>query len=299
MGRFARLAQRLFNTPHMCRPERMEMLCAALVDRLGIAKLDRIDGTSLDAAQLRLKAMDWDGPVRKPTARDMYEVVEAVAHIHIDGTLVHKLGGVEPYSGMIGYDCLDRIVEDARQNAEVRGLVLDFDTPGGETAGCFEFAKKIYAGSARFGGKPIVALVNEQCASAGYALASVCDRIFMPETGVTGSIGVWTMLVDFTKALDESGIAVTIRRAGDRKARGHPAEGWDEELIEKVDAWIDETWRMFANLVQTGRAVPANDILALEGDWFHGPEAVQLRLIDDIASPDEVFDALRRKVARG
>lgn len=298
MSRFARLAQRLFNTPHMCRPERMEMLCAALVDRLGIAKLDRIDGTSLGAAELRLKAGGWDDD-RPSTARGMYEVVEAVAHVHIDGTLVHKLGGVEPWSGMVGYDCLDRILADARQNAEVRGIVLDFDTPGGETAGCFEFAKKIYADSARFGGKPIIALVNEQCCSAGYALASACDRIFMPETGVTASIGVWTMLVDFTKALDESGIAVTIRRAGDRKARGHPAEGWDQELLDKMDAWIDETWRMFANLVELGRGVPAGDILALEGDWFHGPEAMTLRLIDDIASPDEVFDEFRRTVARG
>ena len=63
MSKFARVAGRLFNAPLMLRPEKAEMLCAALVDRLGIAKLDRIDGTSLGASQMRQMAGDWyDAP---------------------------------------------------------------------------------------------------------------------------------------------------------------------------------------------------------------------------------------------
>lgn len=298
MSRFPRLAQRLFNAPLMLRPEKAEMLCAALVDRLGIAKLDRIDGPSLDAAQLRLKAGDWYDEKPK-TPRDMYRVVDGVATISIDGTLVHKLGGVEPYSGMIGYDSLDKILTDARSNAEVRGLILDMDTPGGETAGCFEFAKKLYSGSARFGGKPIFALVNEMTCSAGYAIASVCDRIAGPETLVTGSIGVWTMLADFTKKLDADGIAVLLVRAGERKARGHPLEGWDDELVDKMLAWVEETRVMFATLVAMGRPqLSVEDVLATEGDWYSGDDALKLGLIDAIASPDEVFEILRDQVAQ-
>lgn len=297
MSRFARLSQRLFNVPHMCRPEKMEVLCAALVDHLGIAKLDRIDGTSLGAAQM--KQMAWDGDDEERPSRRYYQLKDGIATIPVDGTLVHKLGGLDPWSGMIGYDQLDRKIAEARQDRDVRAVLLDMDSPGGETSGCFELAKKIHAGSARFGGKPIFALVNEMSCSAAYALAAACDRIAGPESLVTGSIGVWTMLVDFTQRLKADGIKVTIRRAGDRKARGMAVEGWDDELIEKIDAWIEETRLMFANLVSAGRGIKVDAVLATEGDWFSADEALGLGLIDAIASPDEVFDILRQEAAWG
>lgn len=298
MSRFPRLAQRLFNAPLLLRPEKAEVLCAALLDHLGIAKFDRIDGTSLDASQLRLRAGDW-GESNPKTPRDMYKVKDGIARISVDGTLVHKLGGVEPYSGMVGYDAIDRIRIDARDNKDVRAILFDADTPGGETTGCFECAKKIYADSARFGGKPVYWLSNEMTCSAGYALASACDRIAIPESGIAGSIGVWVMLVDFTRKLDADGISVTLRRAGDRKARGHPLEGWDQELLDKIDAWIEETRLMFATLVSMGRpGLSVSAILDQEGDWFAAGEAADRGLVDAIASPDEVFEVLRDQVAR-
>ncbi|HEX5183594.1 MAG TPA: S49 family peptidase [Allosphingosinicella sp.] len=298
MRKFGRLAQRLFNTPLMLRPEKAEMLCAALVDRLGIAKLDRLDGTSIDAAQLRLKADDWGAEYTPKTARDMYTIDRGVATLSIDGTLVHKLGGVEPSSGMVGYDCIDKILTDIRANDDAKVVAVDNDSPGGETAGCFELAKKIYANSARFGGKPIYAIVNEMSCSADYALACACDRIAGPETLVAGSIGVWTMIVDFTKALDKDGIAPFIIRAGDRKARGGPYEAPDQATVDKLQAWVDETWRMFANLVSKCRNIPVEKILDQQGDWYPGDEAVKLGLVDVIASPDEIFEVLRAEAAR-
>ncbi len=291
MRRFSNLAQRLFNVPLMLRPEKAEILVAALLDHLGVAKLDRIDGTTLGAAELRRMAYDEvDGD--RPTRR-LYSLKDGIATIPVDGTLVHKLGGVDPWSGMVGYDQLDKKLTAAREDRDVRAILFDGDTPGGESSGCFEFAKKIYAGSARFGGKPTYWLVNEMTCSAGYALASCCDRIGGPETMVTGSIGVWTMLADFTKRLSNDGIKVTLRRAGDRKARGHPMEGWDDELLEKIDAWIEESRQMFATLVSMGRNIPVEDILATEGDWFSGPDALELGLIDAIASPDAMFEVIR------
>lgn len=243
MSKFARISGRLFNAPLALRPEKAEMLCAALVDRLGIQKLDTIDGRSLGAAQLRQMAMDDDGYWNKPkTARDMYVVEQRVARIAVDGTLVHKLGGVEPYSGMTGYDCLDRIIADAQANKEVGAVLLDIDSPGGEVAGCFDFARKLRKMGASNGGKPIVAFANEMACSAAYAIASACDAVATSQTGQVGSIGVWTMLVDMTKGRDKNGIAVTMIRAGERKARGGPYEVADEATITKLQSWVDETW---------------------------------------------------------
>lgn len=298
MSKFARVAGRLFNTPLALRPEKCEMLCAALVDRLGIAKLDRIDGTNLGAAQLRQMAMDDDYYFSKPkTARDMYEVEQRVARIAVDGSLAHKIGGVEPYSGLVGYDCLDRIVTDAMGNKEVGAILLDMDSPGGEVAGCFEFARKLSKMGARNGGKPIIAFANEMSCSAAYAIASACDAIMTTDTGMTGSIGVWTMMVDMTKGLSKNGIEVTMIRAGERKARGGPYEHADKATFEKLQAWVDETWQIFADLVAQNRPLSSQAVMALEGDWFTGKDALDIGLVDAVDSPEAIFDAVA-KLAR-
>lgn len=296
MSKFARISGRLFNAPLALRPEKAEMLCAALVDRLGIQKLDTIDGRSLGAAQLRQMAMDDDGYWNKPkTARDMYVVEQRVARIAVDGTLVHKLGGVEPYSGSTGYDCLDRIIADAQANKEVGAVLLDIDSPGGEVAGCFDFARKLRKMGASNGGKPIVAFANEMACSAAYAIASACDAVATTQTGQVGSIGVWTMLVDMTKGLDKNGIAVTMIRAGERKARGGPYEVADDAIITKLQSWVDETWGIFCGLVADYRPISASAVKALEGDWFTGNEALGLGLVDAVDTPEAIFDAVAQR----
>lgn len=297
MSKFARVASRLFNAPLMLRPEKAEMLCAALVDRLGIAKLDTIDGTSLGAAQLRQKAMDWGYDYVPKTARDMYQVEDRVARISIDGTLVHKLGGVEPSSGMVGYDQILRIVDDALSNKAVGAVLLDIDSPGGEVAGCFDFARKLRTMGAKGSGKPIVAFANEMACSAAYAIASSCDAVMTTETGITGSIGVYTLMVDMTKGLQKGGIEVKMIRAGERKARGGPYEKADAETISKLQAWVNDTWTIFANHVAAGRPISAEAVLALEGQWFTGSEALDLGLVDAVDSPEAIFEAVA-KLAR-
>lgn len=297
MSKFARVASRLFNAPLMLRPEKAEMLCAALVDRLGIAKLDRIDGTSIEASQLRLKASDWAEEEDITPARRQYTVEQRVARVSIDGSLVHKLGGVSPWSGMVGYDCLERVISDAQANKEVGAVLLDIDSPGGEVAGCFDFARKLSAMSARNGGKPIVAFANEMACSAAYAIASSCDAVMTTETGIVGSIGVWTMIVDMTKGLSKNGIEVTMIRAGERKARGGAYEHADKATLDKLQNWVDETWHIFADHVAAYRPISSQAVLSLEGDWYTGPEALDIGLVDAVDSPEAIFDAVA-KLAR-
>lgn len=292
MTKFARVASRLFNAPLMLRPEKAEMLVAALVDRLGIAKLDAIDGTTIAASQLRQKASDWIDEEPASPARRQYTIEQRVARVPIDGSLVHKLGGVSPYSGMVGYDCLLKVIADAQENREVGAILLDIDSPGGEVAGCFDFARKLRSMGASGGGKPIVAFANEMACSAAYAIACSCDSVMTTETGMVGSIGVWTMLVDMTKGLSKNGIEATMIRAGERKARGGPYEHADKETFAKLQAWVDETWDIFATLVSENRPITKDAVLRLEGDWFTGSDALGLGLVDAVDSPEAIFEAV-------
>lgn len=292
---FEHLAQRVFNVPLMIEERKAEVVAAALQQRLGIVKVNRIDGTTLEASAMQALAGD---------ARRSYENWKPyhadgnIAVIPVDGTLVHKFGYLDPISGMTGYDGIARKLRAARADAEIKAIWLDVDSPGGEVAGCFALAHEIAKGAGSEGGKPVWAYINEQSCSAAYALSCVCDRVYGPEDAVAGSIGSYVMHVDFTKALDEAGLTVTMIRAGDRKARSGPYEVLDDPAREKLQLWVDDTRERFAQLVAMGRRMSFEAVMATEADWFGGAESVDLGLMDGVMGEQEAWDRLTWEIER-
>lgn len=295
---FAHLAQRLFNVPLMLTETKAEIICAALQQRLGIAHFDKIDGTVLGATEMQSLASD----ARRSHGDDwkIFPMDAGIAVIQIDGTLVHKSGWVDPFSGMTGYDGIARKFRAAMADPDVKAIWLDIDSPGGETAGCFALAHEMALAteSENAGGKPVWGYVNETACSAAYALASVCDRIYGPVDAIAGSIGCYVLHVDMTKAMDKNGLQVTMIRSGDLKARGGPYEGMDEQTYDKLQAWVDDTRVRFAELVAAGRRLNVKDVLATEGDWFQAADAVDLGLMDGILPEAEAWGLLEQHIQR-
>lgn len=285
------IGQHLFNVPLLLRPEKCEIVAAALLDHFGIAKLNRIDGTTMGVIELRQRAMDETAEPRDE--RRAYEVIDGVAVIPAQGSLSQRVAGLDPYSGLVGYNQIERKFDMAMADDSVRAILFDVDSPGGQVAGCFDLARKIASMSARNGGKPIVGAANEQACSAGYALLSACDEIYMPDTAIVGSIGVWTMLVDMTRNLDRDGIEITMIRAGDRKARGAWFEKADKETVSKLMAWVENTRDQFAALVAENRSLPIASVLEQEGDWFYGDEAGERGLVDGFGPMEMIFNRAR------
>lgn len=288
---FPLIGQRLFNTPLMLRPEKCEVVVAALLDHFGVRKLNRIDATSMGVIELRQEAndaLDGDRPERKA-----YQVIDGVALIPIQGSLLQRVSGLDAWSGLCGYNQIEAKLEMAMADKDVRAILLDVDSPGGEVAGCFDLARKIGNYSARNGGKPIVGAANEQACSAAYALISGADEIYMPDTGVIGSIGVWTLLVDLTRALDKEGIEVTMIRAGDRKARGGPYEKADKKTVDKLFDWVESTRQQFIAVVAANRGADEAWLNAQEGDWYYGDDALSQKLIDGFGPFEAIFERAR------
>lgn len=295
MMNYPLIGQRLFNVPLMLRPEKCEVVVAALLDHFGVAKLNRIDGTSLGVIELRQQAQEAQAAAEDgDRPRKAYQVIDGVGIIPIHGSLVQRGDWLDAMSGVTGYNQLDDKLEAAMDDRDVRSILLDADSPGGEVAGCFDLARKIANYSSRNGGKPIIAAVNEQACSAGYALISGADEIYMPETGVAGSIGVWTLLVDLTRALDKDGIEVTMIRAGDRKARGGPWERADKEIVTKLMNWVEATREQFARLVADHRRISFDDVMATQGDWYHGDETMTRGLVDGTGPFEAIFERARK-----
>jgi len=170
------LAQRMFNTPLALHPRKAEVVMAALTDRFGLTRIQSMS--------------DWedeDDSFSRQARDTGYDVVEGIAIIPIQGTLVQKLGTLRPYSGMTGYDGIRACFLRALYDSEVKAICLDIDSPGGEVAGCFDLVDEIFAAR---GSKPVWAILSESAYSAAYALASAADKIIVPRTGGVGSVGV-------------------------------------------------------------------------------------------------------------
>lgn len=291
MNRFARVAGRLLNVPIMLRQEKAEMLVAALANRLGIGALAFDDSPRL-LAQSDLKEMALVGTSGEQTARKIYDVCEGVAIIPVEGTLVHKLGGVDPWSGMVGYDQLALKLRTAMDDNEVEAIWFDGDTPGGEVSGCFDFADELASCTQRMGGKPIWWFANEASYSAGYALASQCDRVILPRTGGVGSIGVVMMHCDLSAALAKDGVKVTLIHSGEHKVDGNPYSPLAADVLSDLQAECDETRLLFADTVARGRRMTIQAVLDTEARCFTGGHAVQSGLADAVASEIDTFATL-------
>lgn len=294
MSKFAHVSGRLLNSPLMLRPEKIEMLVAALADRIGIAKLEAIDGTTLGALEMQRKAEEAITAPRRD--RQGFYVSGDIAIIPATGTLVHKLGGVDPYSGMVGYDQIVTMADAAHRDESISGIMMEVDSGGGEAAGAFEASRRLRA-LARKSGKPVFAFANEMMCSSAYAIGCSADMVMTTEMGIIGSIGVWMALVNQERALDMQGLDVTVIRAGKRKAKGMSIEELEPETVAKFQASVDHTWELFAKLVEEHRGISVQKIKDLEGDWFHADKALELDLIDGIGSPEVIFAALRERAA--
>lgn len=290
MDRLPHLAQRLFNTPLAVLPEKAEVAMAALADRLGIVRLFRADGSAVVLAGNDAVGA-FTGGVSRPQEPRGYDVEAGVAVIAVHGLLVQKLGTLRPACGMTGYDGIRANLLTALDDPEVRAIVLDLDSPGGEVSGCFDLADTIFAAR---GAKPLWAICAEHAYSAAYALASACDRVTVPRTGGTGSVGVITMLVDWSKALAEAGVTVHFVYYGEQKAEASRAEltGMSKGVLERVQASVDRAGDLFVSTVARNRDLTPAAVRATEAACFDGELGVAAGLADAVMAPDEAFRAL-------
>lgn len=281
--KFEFLAQRLFNTPLAIHPSKAEIVIAALSERLGIIRIDAASTSSFDELSRSGK-----------NPRLGYDVVEGVAIIPVQGTLVQKLGSLRPYSGMTGYDGIRMNLLSAMVEPDVKAVVFDINSPGGEVSGCFDLVDTIY--SCR-GEKPIWAILNEYAYSAAYAIASATDHITVPRTGGTGSIGVIWMHMDMSQAIKDNGLNVTIVRHGDRKAETNPYGPLTKKALQSSQEDIDEVGKLFADTVARNRGISSDSILSLQAATFQGQSSIEKGLADSVMAPDAAFLALLETLA--
>ncbi len=278
------LAQRLFNTPLAITPGKLEVIIAAVSDRMGIASLSRAGG------EVYAFDDDWmSSPDAEPSRESGYDVVEGVAIIPVTGTLVAKLGTMRPYSGMTGYDGIRASLSMAMNDDKVKAVAFDMESPGGEVAGCFDLVDAIFAAR---GTKPMWSILSEAAYSACYALASATDRIVVPRTGGTGSVGVISACVDMSEFYGKAGVRVELITFGSRKADGNEFSPLTKDARARFQADVDMMGNLFVDTVARNRKLDRKKVLETEATTFLGASGVEIGFADAVMAPSEAFREL-------
>ena len=165
---FPHLVARLFDTPLMMEPGK----AAVIADALGPRLLGH--PVSLHGVEM--------GVLGNPLYREEAEyvrpdIIDCVAIIPVEGSLVAKGKWVNSYSGETSYEGIQAQIASVRADRGVRGVVLEVDSFGGEAAGAFSCAEAIHALAAE---KPTIAILTENACSGGYLLTAATRAIVIP-----------------------------------------------------------------------------------------------------------------------
>lgn len=291
--KYPHLAARIFNTPLLIHPQKLDAIIAGLGPRL----LDTSVINTVGAPGVDLNAVPAEmfSTRRGERADAGYRMVDGVAVISINGALVHRSRLDANSNYLLGYNEIAGKVEDAMSNPDAHAVLMYFDSPGGEAQGAFEFAQRMMD---LRGKKPMKAIADGMAASAAYLGASAADEFVVTRTGYAGSIGVVMRHVDFSRALANDGITVSHIFAGAHKVDGHPYAPLPDAVRDDLQAEVNDLYGMFVEAVVAHRGLTAEAVRKTEAATYRGVAAVAAGLADRISTTDQMISELAALRAR-
>ena len=289
---YPHLAARLFNTPLLVHPQKLDAIIAGLGPRLLGAELDF---TVLRGSEESTVPAEMFSTRRGERCDAGYRVVDGVAIISASGALVHRSRMDADSSFLLGYNTLAMQLEDAMDNPDVHAVLQIFDSPGGEVSGAFEYGDRIHA---LRGKKPMVCIADSMAASAAFLGGSAFDELAISQTGYAGSIGVVMRHVDLSGALEKEGVRVTHIYAGDHKVDGNPYEALPKAVRADFQDEIDSLYGLFVDAAARNTGMSPKAIRATQAAVYRGQAAVDIGLASRVATTDQLLSELTAQRAR-
>ena len=298
---YPRLCGQLFDTPLLYEPRKAEVALRAIGPQLTGQSVVVLNGTGGVDHTAFANGRPSAGVIGDGLGREMdqrriapFDMVDGVAVIPIEGTLVQKGGWIGAESGETSYQGLQTQIARAHR-PDVKGVVFEVDSFGGMVSGAFETAAMIAELSKA---KPTIGIQTDYAFSAAYLLISQCRQIVAPKFGGSGNIGALLLHADYSGALGKEGIKVTIIKAGAHKADGNPYEALPAAQRARWQSQLDAVRDQFAAAVGKGRGSRMSKAKALktEAQAYTAAEAHAIGLIDAVGDPQEAFAAFVKAV---
>ncbi len=203
---------------------------------------------------------------------------QKIAVVYADGDIVEE-GSDQSIVGKRFAALLAKV----RADSTVKAVVFRVNSPGGTVLASDKIKEEVDRLRAV---KPVIASYGNYAASGGYWISNSCDRIFSNATTLTGSIGVFAAVPEFSKTLkDVAHVNVTPVKSHEHSDMFSLTRPFNEEETAWMQASIEDIYTRFINTVAEGRDMTpeAVDEIA-QGRVWTGTDALKIGLVDEIGT---------------
>ncbi len=215
-----------------------------------------------------------------------------IAVIVAEGTIMPGISSYDQQT--IGSETFAKEIRRARENDNVKAIVMRINSPGGEFRSSDVMWRELKLASAV---KPVIASMGDYAASGGYYLAMACDTIVAQPQTITGSIGIFGVLFDFSAFL-ESKIGITFDEVktgkfGDAFTVTRPLTQAEKNIWQKK---LDDHYATFRSKAAEGRDQTVEEIEKVaSGRVWTGDQAIDRKLVDILGGFDDAIQVAAEK----
>ena len=213
-----------------------------------------------------------------------YKAANQVAVVYANGEIVDA----EDFENIEG-DRFAKIISDLRRNDQVKAVVLRVNSPGGSVFA----SEKIRAELELLGKeKTLVASYGDYAASGGYWISAGCEKIFSNAPTLTGSIGVFSMIPDFSKVVrDKVHVGVTTINSNKHSDMYSLMRPLDAEETAYMQASVEDIYEKFTGIVAEARDMDVDEVDAIaQGRVWTGSDALGIGLVDEIGTLEDAIN---------
>lgn len=215
--------------------------------------------------------------------------VGKIGVIYLEGPIIGGRGAGSLWGEPTGSDALLRHIRKAREDKEVKAIVLRMNTPGGSAAASQEIAEEIE--KVQKAGKIVVTSMGDVAASGGYWIAAGTNRIVANPATTTGSIGVIWSVANLQELYRKIGVGQETIKSGTFKDMGSPARSITPEEKALLQGMVDDIFEQFVAVVVKGRNLDENKVRSLaDGRIYTGRQAKELGLVDELGNMYDAID---------
>jgi protease IV len=213
-----------------------------------------------------------------------------IALIYASGEITMGEGAQET----IGSETLSQTIREVRQDSTVKAIVLRINSPGGNALASeiiwreLDLAAKV---------KPLIVSMGSVAASGGYYIAAPADTILADATTITGSIGVFGVMLnaqDFFK--NKLGITTDVVQTNKHANLASIFRPLTPEEKEYIQAEVENTYSTFITHVSAGRKISVEKVDSIgQGRVWSAQDAVKLGLVNMIGGLDKAIEIAAEK----
>lgn len=259
----------------------------------GIRYLDQYEGLLRKSTGTKeteeLNTLDIYEYARHTSGKGFLKAPEnKIAVIFAQGEISYGKGNNQ----VIGQDLIIDALREARSDEKVKGIVLRVDSPGGDALASDIIWREVEITKLS---KPVYVSMGNLAASGGYYISCGAEKIVAERTTITGSIGVFGILPNFSELAEKWGIhseAVSTNK----QAMGYsPFSGLTDAKRKELLEGIEQFYHTFVTKVAEGRNMSFDQVDAIaRGRVWSGSEALENGLVDEIGGLEDTVEMLAK-----